>query len=173
MAFRVEFPNHDMPNIDDLYWRSVVLWQTDGNAWQRGPWDRRAVGYNSELQDEFLRWLGLDEFGAWAHAVGLVIGGLGIIVSIALTTWLAPRLRKSLHRSREDRAYRRLLATCARAGMPRLSSEGPQARVARRLPAAAEALGNGVNAWLDFRYGAPGIGVRDARQRLLKAARQR
>ena len=37
VAFRVEFPNHDMPFIDDLYWRGLVLWQTDGNAWLRAP----------------------------------------------------------------------------------------------------------------------------------------
>ena len=137
-------------------------------------WDRWAVGYNSELQDQFLSWLGLDEFGAWAHAIGLISGGMVVIFSITLTTWLAPRLRESLSRSSEERAYRRLLATCARAGMPRLLSEGPQAhasRVARRLPAAAAALEDGVGAWLDVRYGAPGAAARDARQRLLAAAK--
>ncbi len=137
-------------------------------------WDRWAVGYNSELQDQFLSWLGLDGFGGWAHVIGLASGGLVVIFSIALTTWLSPRLLETLNRSREERAYHRLLASCARAGMPRLSTEGPQAhagRVARRLPAAAEALSDGVNGWLDVRYGVPGRARHDVCQRLLLAAK--
>ncbi len=37
VAFRVEFPNGDPPPLDEAYWRGLVLWQTDGNAWSRGP----------------------------------------------------------------------------------------------------------------------------------------
>ncbi len=97
-----------------------------------------------------------------------------IITSIAMTTWLAPRLRARLNRSREEYAYRQLLAACASTGQPRLASEGPLAhaqRVARRLPTAAKDLEDGLKAWLDVRYSAPGIPVQDARQRLLTAAK--
>ena len=137
-------------------------------------WDRWAVGYNSELQDEFLDWLGLDDFGSWAHAVGLIAGGMIVVISIALTTWLAPRLREELARSAEERAYRRFLAACLSAGVPRQPAEGPlnhAQRVARRWPAADEAVLSGAAAWLDVRYGVPGVDLRDARQRLQAAAR--
>lgn len=137
-------------------------------------WDRWAVGYNSEIQERFLSLLGLSEFGDWAHVIGLASGALVIITGITLSTWLGPRLRARLNRSREEHAYRQLLAACAGAGQPRLASEGPLAhaqRVVGRFPIAAEALEDGLKAWLDVRYSAPGIPVQNARQRLLRAAK--
>jgi len=87
---------------------------------------------------------------------------------------LAPRLREELARSAEERAYRKFLAACIAAGMPRLPAEGPRdhaQRVAERLPAIAEAVRSGATAWLEVHYGAPGVDLRDARQRLSAAAR--
>lgn len=120
-------------------------------------WDRWAVGYNSDLQAELLSWLGLDDFGSWAHAIGLVAGGMLVILSISLTHWLAPHLREFINRSAEERAYATLLAACAAAGIPRLTAEGPRdhaVRVAQRLPAAATAVRAGIDGWLRWRYGA-------------------
>ena len=137
-------------------------------------WDRWAVGYNSEIQDELLSWLGLDDFGSWAHVIGLIAGGMIVIISIALSTWLAPRLREELARSAEERAYRRFLAACMGAGMPRLPAEGPRdhaQRVAEQLPEVAEAVREGAAAWVDVHYGAPGVDLGEARQRLSAAAR--
>ena len=37
VAFRAEFPRGMPTSFDDLYWRGIVLWSTDGNAWNRGP----------------------------------------------------------------------------------------------------------------------------------------
>jgi protein-glutamine gamma-glutamyltransferase len=34
---RVEFPNGDMPAVDQLYWRGLVLSQTDGATWNVAP----------------------------------------------------------------------------------------------------------------------------------------
>ena len=36
VAFRVSFADGQIPPIDDLYWRGLVLWNTDGNQWRRG-----------------------------------------------------------------------------------------------------------------------------------------
>ncbi len=118
-------------------------------------WDRWAVGYNTDLQDALLSWLGLDDFGGWAHGVGLIVGGMIVVVSIVLTTWLTPLVRAHLALSREEHAYRRLLATCAKAGIPRNPSEGPRdhlQRVAAKFPSAAAALDAAANGWLTLRY---------------------
>lgn len=36
-AFRVEFPDGNLPGVQDRYWRCVVLWQCHGLSWERGP----------------------------------------------------------------------------------------------------------------------------------------
>lgn len=35
-AFKVEFPNGDMPEMKDLYFRGLVLWFTNGQKWTQG-----------------------------------------------------------------------------------------------------------------------------------------
>lgn len=35
-AFRVSFPDHNMPEIKDLYFRGLVLWYTNGKGWFQG-----------------------------------------------------------------------------------------------------------------------------------------
>lgn len=41
-AFRVSFPDENMPKIKDLYFRGLVLWFTDGKGWFQGV--MRSVG---------------------------------------------------------------------------------------------------------------------------------
>ena len=36
-AFRVEFPQGELPQNINRYWRCVVLWDGDGLSWKRGP----------------------------------------------------------------------------------------------------------------------------------------
>ncbi len=119
-------------------------------------WDRWAIGYNSEVQGRFLGWLGLEDFGGWGYGIGLMVGGMAVLLGVVLLAWLAPRLRDLLRRSPAERAYRRLLAACARAGLPRLAAEGPRdhaARVCAAHPPMAAAIRDGVEAWLRLHYG--------------------
>ncbi len=37
LAFRVNFPDGDIPPLPQLYWRAAVLWRGDGLTWVRGP----------------------------------------------------------------------------------------------------------------------------------------
>ena len=140
-------------------WYEQMLFST--RTWYEmveSRWDRWAIGYNSDLQDQLLGWLGLDDFGGWAHGIGLLIGGMVIIISIALTTWMVPHLRAYLNRSAEERDYLRFCRRCAQAGVTRRPTEGPRdhaARVAARYPTVAETVHHGIEAWLRLRYGAP------------------
>jgi protein-glutamine gamma-glutamyltransferase len=121
-------------------------------------WDRWAIGYNSEAQDELLAWLGLDELGSWAHGIGLILGGVVIVAGIAVIAWLWSRLGAEITRTPAERSYRRLVAQCARAGFPRGPAEGPHdhlERVCRAHPAQAKDLRAGLEAWLRTRYGRP------------------
>jgi len=43
-AFRVVFPNDDMPAHSDLYFRGLVLWFTDGRYWMQGIFPFRSQG---------------------------------------------------------------------------------------------------------------------------------
>ena len=138
-------------------WYEQVTFQT--RLWfefVESRWDRWAVGYNSELQGEFMGWLGLDELGSWANGIGLILGGMVLILCLAIVTYLSPRLRTEFARSPAERSYRRLLAHCARAGFPRLPAEGPRdhlERVCRAFPAQADRLRAGLEAWLRIHYG--------------------
>ena len=133
-------------------------------------WDRWAIGYNSEVQTELMGWLGLDELGSWAHGIGLIVGGLIIILCLAIAISWSSRLRMEFSRSPEERSYRRLLAHCARAGFPRQPAEGPRdhlERLCRAHPAQADSLHTGLEAWLRLRYGRP---MPTDRARLAQAA---
>jgi transglutaminase-like putative cysteine protease len=35
VAFRAEFPKHDNPGPSQMYWRGLILWNTDGILWRR------------------------------------------------------------------------------------------------------------------------------------------
>ena len=46
-AFRVTFPDNNMPSYSDLYFRGLVLWFTDGRAWFHGFFPYRNPRRNS------------------------------------------------------------------------------------------------------------------------------
>lgn len=46
VAFRVTFPDGQMPTLTDLYWRGLVLAETDGEGWYREARRRSWVGYS-------------------------------------------------------------------------------------------------------------------------------
>jgi len=66
-AFKVEFPDNNMPAQKDLYFRGLVLWFTNGKAWYQGWVPSRFVGSRSlegegilqriTLQPHNKRWL--------------------------------------------------------------------------------------------------------------------
>lgn len=67
MAFRVDF-HGQQPKLEDLYWRGVVLWYSDGSVWKRGvPPDllaapvvapeNSAVAYTITLEPHNKKWL--------------------------------------------------------------------------------------------------------------------
>ncbi len=119
-------------------------------------WDRWAIGYNSEVQEQLLGWLGLDDFGGWAHGIGLLMGGMVVIVSIGLTTWLTPHLRAFLKRTVEEQQYLRFCRRCARVGIVRGPAEGPRdhaERLVARYPQVAGPVRQGIAAWLRLHYG--------------------
>ena len=71
-AFRVTFPNNDMPAPRDLYFRGLVLWFTNGRGWYQGIMraefnrhfqeeDQTCIKQVITLEPHFERWLfGLD-----------------------------------------------------------------------------------------------------------------
>lgn len=46
VAFRVTFPDGQKPTLTNLYWRGLVLAETDGHGWYREARSRRWVGYS-------------------------------------------------------------------------------------------------------------------------------
>ncbi len=119
-------------------------------------WDRWAVGYNSDLQAQLFGWLGLDEFGAWANGMGVAVGVMMAVITIALAWWLWPRLVREWSLSGEQRLYRRFTSAAGRVGVVRRANEGPRdhaRRVAAACPAAATAVLAAGEAWLRLAYG--------------------
>lgn len=93
MAFRVEFPDGDVPPQEDLYWRGVVLARTeDGMAWERIPqgvggqvprmgsgtdFPEGWVRYEISLIPSFQRWVfALDYPRAWPSNGEMHVGGV-------------------------------------------------------------------------------------------------
>ncbi|MEM6885646.1 MAG: DUF3488 and transglutaminase-like domain-containing protein [Verrucomicrobiota bacterium] len=93
MAFRVEFPDGDVPEPEDLYWRGVILSKTeDGMAWERQPFgvqrEVRRVSEVTELQagqvrqrisliPSFQRWVfALDHPVIWPDSAETHLGGV-------------------------------------------------------------------------------------------------
>jgi transglutaminase-like putative cysteine protease len=121
-------------------------------------WDRWAMGYNSDLQNQLLAWLGLDEFGSLAHSAGLIVGGMIVLTGLGTVFWLIPKLRRAWRRPPAERLYDRFCEHCARAGFGRLPQEGPRdhaRRVAAAFPPQAAAIDAGIAAWLRLHYGGP------------------
>ena len=140
-------------------WFDQVLFQA--RVWHEfveSRWDRWAMGYNSELQNQLLMALGLDEFGGFAHGAGLIIGAMIVVTGLATVFWLIPKLLRACRRPPAERLYERFAAHCARAGFGRLPQEGPRdhgRRVAAAFPAQAPLIEVGIAAWLRLHYGGP------------------
>lgn len=54
-AFKVEFPENNMPAQKDLYFRGLVLWFTDGKIWYQGWIPSRFVGSRSRSGEGILQ----------------------------------------------------------------------------------------------------------------------
>ena len=112
------------------FWKSVrYRWGTLNYQWS--IW---VLGYDREVQQDFLRRLNLDRLGILGvfsgslAAIGLFLAGLALLLA-----WRG--------RPREDapgRAYARLCRRLARAGFPRTASEPPTAYLERIVTARPE-----------------------------------
>ena len=134
------------------FWRSSRLW------WDliEARWDRWAMGYNTDLQDHLLAWLGLDDFGGWGLLLLLMAGLAGAFTTVAGLAVLWPRLRLGLNRDPVERRWQRLGLELSHAGVARGPAEAPLAyaeRAGRELPSEATTLLQAVEAYTRLRYG--------------------
>jgi len=58
-AFKVEFPDNNMPAQKDLYFRGLVLWFTDGKAWYQGWVPSQVVGSRPLEEEGILQYITL------------------------------------------------------------------------------------------------------------------
>jgi len=121
------------------------------NAW----WQDEVVGFNFTRQLNLARWLGFADRDWQALAVALSVG------LIAWMLWMAWTLRHALratHRDALARAWRRVDARLARAGLARAPHEGVLAhaqRVARERPELGVTLLPLATQYSQLRYGSP------------------
>ena len=71
VAFRAEFPDGNVPRADDLYWRGVVMSQSDGLEWRAVSWP--AASRNSEavaMPNSVRQWITIEPHDAhWMFAL--------------------------------------------------------------------------------------------------------
>ena len=149
-------------------WRSSRLWWDLVEA----RWDRWAMGYNTDIQDDLLAWLGLDGFGGWGLVLLLMAGLAGAFTSVAGLAVLLPRLRLMWRSDPAELRWRRLCLALERAGIRREPSEAPFAytqRAITELPDEAKILSEAVSAYARLRYG-PGARRAHADLLILSAA---
>ena len=133
-------------------WRSSRLWWDLVEA----RWDRWAMGYNTDIQDDLLSWLGLDGFGGWGLVLLLMAGLAGAFTSVAGLAVLLPRLRLMWRRDPAERRWQRLCLALEYAGVRREPAEAPFAytqRAIAELPDEAMILRDAVSAYARLRYG--------------------
>jgi hypothetical protein len=129
---------------------AVQAWEAL-NAW----WQDDFVGFNYLRQIDFARWLGIGAAGwqALAIALGATLG--------AWLLWIGWSLRRSLRSVPPDaltRAWRRVDARLARAGLARPAHEGVLAcaeRLARSRPALGARLTPLARRYAQLRFGPP------------------
>ena len=134
-------------------WLANALQTWDAlNAW----WQDNVVGYNFTRQLDLARWLGFAD-GDWkALAIAL---GTGLV---AWMLWMAWTLRRALGAARPDalnRAWRRVDARLAQAGLARPAHEGVLAhaqRVAKERPDLGQRLLPLASRYAQLRYGESG-----------------
>jgi len=129
VAFRASFANGASPPAQRLYWRVLVLWDTDGRSWLRGPtpsWPAAALApsgpaldYTITLEPTQATWLPALDWPVAAGAAGRFTPALtveGAVVrerrQYALRAW--PEIRAAALDPRERERALRLAATSAR-----------------------------------------------------------
>ncbi|WP_293374876.1 DUF3488 and transglutaminase-like domain-containing protein [Nevskia sp.] len=119
--------------------------------WVNARWNHWVLGYGPELQAEFLRRFGI---GDWSD----MILALTVLLTLALTVFGLLLLRRSAVSRVDDpplRAWRRLQARLAKAGLPQHENEGPAdyaQRVAIARPDLADAVRTAAAQYIEARY---------------------
>ncbi|MBA4284526.1 MAG: DUF3488 domain-containing protein [Xanthomonadaceae bacterium] len=119
--------------------------------WLNARWNHWVLGYGPELQSEFLRRFGIDE---WREMI-LALTGL---LTVLLAGFGLLLIRRSTPRPVDDapsRAWRRLQRRLARAGLPQAVHEGPAdyaARVASARPDLAATIADAARRYIAVRY---------------------
>jgi hypothetical protein len=134
----------------DSPWLADVRLRWDAvNDW----WNERVVRFDLATQMDLLKWLGFDAPDwqplGWLFAAALI----GWLMFVA---WHVGKALRSTPMDRLARAYTRLCAKLAKAGVPRASHEGPLAyadSVAAQRPDLAGAVRPLLRRYADLRYG--------------------
>ncbi|WP_162232488.1 DUF4129 domain-containing transglutaminase family protein [Methylogaea oryzae] len=123
-----------------------TLWANVDHGWHR--W---VLGYDHNAREKALQWL---NGGHWPKTLGwLSLALLGVSAPFAWSLWRSERLQT---RDPALRSYQRFCKKLDRLGLPRRSSEGPQAyaaRIARHLPRLASQAHEITDIYLRLRYG--------------------
>lgn len=70
IAFRVEFPDGNLPPRQQLYWRGAVLWQGDGLNWEVGPGLGSAQSVPRSTASAIRQWITVEPHaGRWLFAL--------------------------------------------------------------------------------------------------------
>lgn len=134
----------------EIRWLASIRQTWDAaNAW----WTNRVIGFNLNTQLNLLRRMGF----AAPRPIELVwVLALAMTGWLAATAWQLGRLPRAPRPDRLARAYRRLCAKLARAGVPRAAHVGPlayAAAIARRRADLAPSVGPLLAAYAELRYG--------------------
>ncbi|MEN3941482.1 transglutaminaseTgpA domain-containing protein [Prosthecobacter sp. SYSU 5D2] len=75
-AFRVEFPDGEIPRNDQRYWRCVVLWNCQGLSWSRGLRTTYAPGLRERQEGDIRQIITLEPHGQiWLPALDFPLRG--------------------------------------------------------------------------------------------------
>lgn len=73
-AFKVEFPDENMPAQKDLYFRGLALWFTDGKGWYQGRMPSRFIRSRSLEGEGILQWITLQPHNKrWLFALDIPV----------------------------------------------------------------------------------------------------
>jgi protein-glutamine gamma-glutamyltransferase len=143
----------------------------------RQIWRERILLFDQDSQQKLLEWMNIPEPDG-QKLVMVLAAALALVL-----VWLTWQVRREIDPTRKElllRAYERLCAKMAAAGVPRLAHEGPEdyaARIALRRPDLGAAAGALCRRYSDLRYAAAtpdaGIGQFDAAVRAFRPAASR
>jgi hypothetical protein len=133
-------------------------WWAASNAWNQ--W---ILGYNPQLQRDFLERLGMQapDWRKMTAALAMVCGAMLLILT-GWMLWHRPRLAP------EERQWRRLSRRLARRGLERRPWEGPldyARRAGAALPGRADEIAAIARLYAEIRYGRGG-GIAELRRRV-------